>query len=170
MCRTFIAIAFFRKTSVRAALTDPSSTRWAVAVVAVVGIAAAVPSFGREWTRDVPSALAATGSGWLMWSALASWLGNWAFGAEFGKVSWWPMARAMAFAQTPGLVRATAIVEGVGTAAALVAFLWQGAAMAVVIREAYGFRDIRPSLAILAVALIPWLALQAGILLVLQAS
>jgi hypothetical protein len=152
------------------ALTSPASAKWAVAAVAVVGATSGIHAWSDTGIRGASVALAITISGWLTWSGLATLLGNWAFGADYRPVSWWSLARAFGFAQLPGVVRLVGPIDPLGSAAVVAAFASQVGAMAVVLREAYDFNGFQAPLAILGVALAPWLAVQVGILFLLSPS
>lgn len=106
-------------------------------------------------------------SGWLVLGTLVTSLGNWAFAPEGRRVGWGPTTRAIGLAQAPGLLRAIGVVDSAGLVVAIIAFLWQAVAVAAVIREAFGFRQYMPALALWAVALVPSLAIQVGLQLFL---
>jgi hypothetical protein len=108
---------------------------------------------------------AAVVTGWLGWAATATVLGNWSFGPEGTNASFWHVAKMFGLAHAPGLIRLLGVVDTFGPAPAILAFGGQALAMAIVIQDAYGLRRLHTGFAVLAVAAVPWLILQTGIVL-----
>jgi hypothetical protein len=148
--------------------TSPGHTLWALAAVGSVAVAGALP----EWHEGgVPGALPvviASISGWIIWTTVISLLGNWAFGPQHNSVSWWGAAWAIGLAQGPGVIRVLGVVEGSGPAPAIAAFGGQLAAMMLAARVSYGLRDVFRPITLILVAIVPWLILQIGVVLLLD--
>jgi hypothetical protein len=165
--RTAIGVSLLNRTSIRAALSGRSSWTGVAVMVALVGIAGATPSIVDGRISDAAAAVITTFSGWLVFGALVTSLGNWAFGHEDRRADFWPMTRALGLAQAPGLLRAIGVLESAGLAIAIFAFAWQSLAALAVIREAFGFNGRIAPAALWAVAFLPYLAVQVGLQLLL---
>lgn len=160
---TAVGIAFLNRTAVHAALSSQSSWIGAAAVVFVVGVVGALQSIVDSRFSNALADIAMAFSGWLVLGTLVTALGNWAFALEKRRAGWGPTTRAIGLAQAPGLLRAIGIVDSVGLAVSIIAFVWQAVTVSAVIREAFGFQKCLPAIALWAVALIPSLAIQVGL-------
>jgi hypothetical protein len=167
MLRTAFGIALLNRTAARAALSSQSSWIGAAVVVTVVGVATASPSIVDGRFSDALPQLAMAFSGWLVLGALVTSLGNWAFAHEGRRAGWGPLTRAIGLAQAPGLLRAFGVIDSAGLAVSIIVFVWQAVAVSAVIREAFGFQKRVSAIALWAVALIPFLAIQVGLQLFL---
>ena len=76
--------------------------------------------------------------GWVVWASVTFALGRAFLQTEDNPVQWSHLARAVAFAQVPLLLRALGIIPNLGLAIALVALVWVFVSMIVATRTVYG--------------------------------
>jgi hypothetical protein len=115
------------------------------------------------WTR-----LCLAVSAWVAWTTLVTWVGNWAFRPQRGRVSWWRVAGLTGIAQAPGALRALGVAEALGPAPAIAALGGQAVALAVAARVAFEFRGFGHPAALIAVSALPFMAAQVGVVLLLD--
>lgn len=108
--------------------------------------------------------------GWLVWTCLAYLIGVRLLGGPLTSTGWGGLARALGFAQAPGLIRVFAVVPGMGIPIALVALVWQFIAMVSAIRQALGYETTWRAIAVVAIGIVPYLAVITPIVLVLRVS
>lgn len=150
---------------------DKHAMPQAIILLMVVAIATGIGTLDNGNIGDVGPASTLVIIGWFVWSSLV-FLVSRKFrgfaprpteGVTTSRADWSSIARVMAFAQAPGLLRIFGLVSGLGLVAAMAALLWQFAAMTVGLRAVMRYESHRRALALLAIAFTPYLIIVGSI-------
>ncbi len=138
---------------------DRGATMQALLVVVLVTIASIVGGMLAGDEFDIVRGLvfgAIRGVGaWALW-ALVTWIiGTTILATKDTKANWGELARCTGFAQTPGILSVFVFVPGVGGVIALLAFVWQLAAMLVGVRQALDYTSTWRAFFVVLISLIP---------------
>ena len=138
---------------------DRGATIQAMLVVVLVTIASIVGGMLAGDDFDIVRGLAfgaIRGVGaWALW-ALVTWIiGTTILATKDTKANWGELARCTGFAQTPGILSVFVFVPGVGGVIALLAFVWQLAAMLVGVRQALDYTSTWRAFFVVLISLIP---------------
>ena len=138
---------------------DRGATMQALLVVVLVTIASIVGGMLAGDDFDIVRGLvfgAIRGVGaWALW-ALVTWIiGTTILATKDTKANWGELARCTGFAQTPGILSVFVFVPGVGGVIALLAFVWQLAAMLVGVRQALDYTSTWRAFFVVLISLIP---------------
>ncbi len=138
---------------------DRGATMQALLVVVLVTIASIVGGMLAGDEFDIVRGLifgAIRGVGaWALW-ALVTWIiGSTILATKDTKANWGELARCTGFAQTPGILSVFVFVPGVGGVIALLAFVWQLAAMLVGVRQALDYTSTWRAFFVVLISLIP---------------
>lgn len=144
--------------------SDRSATRQALAVVIVVAIATGV---------GTGSALPATEGGigtllfgivvglvgWVLWAWITYLVGTKLLSAPQTQADWGQLARALAFAQSPGVLKVFGAVPVIGLPLFIAASLWQFVGMVIAVRQALDYQSTRRAVGVVLVSCIPYILL-----------
>ena len=145
---------------------DRSATRQAVVVVIVVaiatgvGVAAAFPETGGGIGKLL-SGVAVSLVGWAIWAWFTYLVGTKLLPTPQTQADWGQLARALAFAQSPGVLKVFGAVPGIGPLLFIIVMLWQFVAMVIAVRQALDYSSLGRAVGVVALAGIPYIALTA---------
>jgi hypothetical protein len=148
--------------------TDRSATLQAVAVVIVVAIATGVGA-AAAWPETeggigkLLSGVAAGLVGWAIWAWITFFVGTKLLPTPQTHADWGQLARALAFAHSPGVLKVFGAVPGIGPFLFIAVSLWQFVGMVIAVRQALDYNSTRRALGVVLVAGIPYIVLM-GIL------
>ena len=98
---------------------------------------------------------------WAIW-ALITWIvGTTILNTEATEADWGQLARCTGFAQTPGLLNVFSFIPVVGGLISLAAFVWTFAAMVVGVRQSLDYTSTWRAFAVILIAFIPVVILNA---------
>ena len=137
---------------------DRSATRQAVVVVAVVAIATGVGSVGGG-VGGLLGGVAFALVGWAAWAGITYWVGTRLLATPQTHADWGELARALAFAQSPGILKVLGGIPGIGPPLFFAASIWQLVAMVVAVRQALDFDSTWRAVGVVLLAAIPYIAL-----------
>ena len=143
--------------------TDRTATRQAVVVVTLVAIATGIGSIEGgigQFFFGVVAGLA----GWVFWAWITYLVGAKLLPAPQTQADWGQLARALAFAQSPGVLKIFGIVPAIGPLLFLGISLWQFVGMVIAVRQALDYNSTWRAVAVVLLAAIPYILI-AGMLL-----
>ena len=142
---------------------DKNATGQAALVVVLVAIATGVGTIGISGPLGIIWGILLGLIGWAVFAGLVYWVGTNLLPKPETKADWGQVARGMAFAQSPGMLRVFAIVgaavSALGSLILFIIFLWVIAASVIAVREALDYgtetEDTLRALAVVIIAYIP---------------
>ena len=143
---------------------DRSATRQAVVVVIVVaiangvGVAAAWPEM-EGGIGKLPFGVAAGLVGWAIWAWFTYLVGAKILSTPQTHADWGQLARALAFAQSPGVLKVFGAVPVIGPLLFITVMLWQFMAMVIAVRQALDYNSTRRAVGVVLLAAIPYIVL-----------
>ena len=141
----------------REVATDVGANIEAMAIVTLVAVATGVGTIVDEGFIGLIAAIVLSYVGWIVWTALTYVVGTKLLAEDpHLDVKWSQLARVLAFAQTPGLLRVLSFVPTVGVVIVLISLVWQFFAMAVAIRHTLNYASYWRALGVMAIAFIPY--------------
>ena len=148
---------------------DRSATRQAVIVVIAVAIATGIGTAAAwpETEGGIDKLLfgVAVGLvGWVIWAWITYLVGTKLLPTPQTQADWGQLARALAFAQSPGVLKIFVAVPVIGPFLFIAVSLWQFAGMVIAVRQALDYSSTQRAVGVVLLAGIPYLALM-GLLL-----
>lgn len=151
--RRLIGAALLNRRVYEEVETDREGTWQAAAVVLLASVAGGIGRLG----LGTPTAAAFVGGvagaliGWIAWAALTYHIGTRLLPETQTKADLGELLRTIAFASSPGLLRALGVTPVVGMPAYVIASVWMLVAMIVAVRQALDFRGTGRAIAVCAV-------------------
>ena len=152
---------------------DRGSMGQALLVVVLVAVATGIGLFdegGLTRARALPAQIVLGLVGWVVWASITYLAGAKLLGTSETHASWSTVARALGFAQAPGVLRVLGILPELGILISLVTVVWQLVAMVVAIRQALDYRSHWRALGVISIGLIPYLFIVGGFNLLVEVS
>ena len=137
---------------------DRSATRQAMLVVIVVAIATGIGSVGGG-VAGLLGGVAFALVGWATWAWLTYLVGTRLLATPQTHADWGQLARALAFAQSPGVFKVLGAIPGIGPLLFFVASLWQLVAMVIAVRQALDYESTWRAVGVVLLAAIPYILL-----------
>ena len=137
---------------------DRSATRQAMLVVIVVAIATGIGSLGGG-VAGLLGGVAFALVGWATWAWLTYLVGTRLLATPQTHADWGQLARALAFAQSPGVFKVLGAIPGIGPLLFFVASLWQLVAMVIAVRQALDYESTWRAVGVVLLAAIPYILL-----------
>ncbi len=137
---------------------DRSATRQAVLVVVAVAIATGIGSVGGG-VAGLLGGVAFSLVGWATWAWLTYLVGTRLLATPETHADWGQLARALAFAQSPGVLKVLGGIPGIGPLLFFVASLWQLVAMVIAVRQALDYESTWRAVGVVLLAAIPYILL-----------
>jgi hypothetical protein len=142
---------------------DRSATRQAVIVVIVVAIATGIGSIG-SGIGGLFFGVATGLLGWAIWAWITYLVGTKLLSTPQTHADWGQLARALAFAQSPGVLKIFGAVPVIGPFLFLTISLWQLVGMVIAVRQALDYNSTQRAAGVVLLSAIPYILLL-GILL-----
>ena len=156
--------ALFERDLYRDVAANPGATREAFFIVGLAAVATGVGSLNDGWQAALRMGIIVGLSGWFLWTGLALLIGSKLLATPDTTATWIMMARALGFAQAPGLLRFLGVVPVTGWLISLIALVWVFMAMTVALREVLRYDSLWRAAAVIAIGLIPYLLIQVGLI------
>ena len=143
---------------------DRSATRQAVVVVIVVAIATGVGTAAAwpETEGGIDKLLfgVAVGLvGWAFWAWITYLVGTKLLPTPQTQADWGQLARALAFAQSPGVLKFLGVVPAIGPLLFFAISHWQFVAMVIAVRQALDYNSTGRAVAVVLLSAIPYIFL-----------
>lgn len=135
---------------------DTTATKQAMTVVVLVALATGVGAIGKTGLVGVLYGLGLALVGWVLWAWIIYLVGSKLLHTQSTHASWGQLARALGFAQSPGILKALSILPVVGGWIFLMVSLWQMVAMVIAVRQALDFTSTWRAVGVVAVAFLPY--------------
>ena len=145
---------------------DTTAMSQAMAVVAAAAAASGVGSFGSGAVTAV-GAMVAGFVGWLVWALLTWLIGTKVLPEPGTSADLGQLLRTIGFSAAPGMLNVLGVIPVLGLIVALVAAVWQLAAMVVAVRQALDYRSTGRAVLVCFIGWIVYLAISIGITLVM---
>ena len=136
---------------------DSSATRQAILVVVLVAIATGLGSFGANGLSGLMWGIVVGVIGWALWAWITYFVGTKILGTPETHADWGQLARALGFAQSPGVLRVFGILPFVGGLLFFLVSIWQLAAMVVAVRQALDYASTWRAVGVVVIAFIPYM-------------
>jgi hypothetical protein len=145
---------------------DTTAMSQAMAVVAAAAAASGVGSFGSGAVTAV-GVMVAGFVGWFVWALLTWLIGTKVLPEPGTSADLGQLLRTIGFSAAPGMLNVLGIIPVLGLIVALVAALWQLAAMVVAVRQALDYRSTGRAVLVCFIGWIVYLAISIGLTLVM---
>jgi hypothetical protein len=136
---------------------DTSATIQALGVVLLVAIATGIANLGNGDPVAFVLGIVISIAGWALWAWVTYFVGTRILGTESTHADWGQMARALAFAQAPGVLKVLGVIPYLGPVLLFLIFVWQLAAMVVAIRQALDYTSTWRAVGVAAIGFIPYI-------------
>ena len=137
---------------------DRSATRQAVVVVVAVAIATGIGSI-EGGIGNLLFGVAAGLVGWAIWAWITYLVGTKLLPTPQTQADWGQLARALAFAQSPGVLKFLGVVPAIGPLLFFAISLWQFVAMVIAVRQALDYHSTGRAVAVVFLSAIPYILL-----------
>jgi hypothetical protein len=137
---------------------DKSATRQALSVVVLVALATGIASLGTT-TIGIGGLFVGVVvgiAGWGIWAWVVYLIGTKLLPSPGTHADWGQLARALGFAQSPGIFRVFGAVPVIGTIILLVVSVWMLFAMVVAVRQALDYTSTRRAVGVVLLSFIPY--------------
>ena len=138
--------------------SDRSATRQAVVVVIVVAIATGIGSL-EGGIGNLLFGAAAGLAGWAIWAWITYFVGTKLLRTPQTHADWGQLARALAFAQSPGVLKFLGVVPTIGPLLFFAISLWQFVAMVIAVRQALDYHSTGRAVGVVFLSAIPYITL-----------
>ena len=145
---------------------DRSATGQALLVVNVVAVATGIGVLEGGVAGFFGGVILAV-VGWAVWAAITYWAGTRLLPTAQTHADWGQLARALGFAQSPGVFRVFLFVPGIGPFIFVIASIWQFVAMVIAVRQALDYDSAWRAVGVVAVGAIPYMIILSILALVL---
>ena len=141
MLRRMIGAAMLRREVYEEVEADPAATFQALSVVVLVALATGIGFLGLDGgaVSRLIIGTAMSVAVWAVWALMAYLVGVTILRTPETKADWGQLARAMGFAQSPGILRIFVFVPGLGPVIFQLTLIWQLVAVVVAIRQALDY-------------------------------
>jgi hypothetical protein len=136
---------------------DTKATKQAMTVVAVVALATGVGAIGTTGLVGMLSGLGIALVGWVIWAWIIYLVGTKLLHTQSTHATWGQLARALGFAQSPGVLKVLSILPGIGGLIFVMVSIWQMVAMVIAVRQALDFTSTWRAVGVVVVAFLPYL-------------
>ena len=145
---------------------DTTAMSQAMAVVAAAAAAGGVGSIGSGAVTAVGVMIAGF-VGWFVWALLTWLIGTKVLPEPGTSADLGQLLRTIGFSAAPGMLNVLGVIPVLGLIVALVAAVWQLAAMVVAVRQALDYRSTGRAVLVCFIGWIVYLAISIGITLVM---
>lgn len=142
---------------------DTSATKQALLVVAIVALATGIASLPTNGLSGAGIGIFVAIVGWAIWAGIVYLIGTKILPAHGTHADWGQVARALGFAQSPGIVRVFAVVPNldiifwIGSA-------WMLVAMVIAVRQALDYTSTVRAIGVVLLGFLPYAMLMIFVL------
>jgi len=138
---------------------DRSATRQALSVVVLVALATGIASLSTVGLRGLFVGVVVATTGWAIWAWLVYLVGTKILPEQETHADWGQLARTLAFAQSPGILRVLGVLPVVGVIIFFVVSVWMLMAMVIAVRQALDYTSTLRAIGVVLLAFIPYMLL-----------
>lgn len=138
---------------------DNAATGQAMLVVLLVALATGIGSLQAGGLLGLVLGILSALVGWAVWAWVTYFVGTRLFKTAQTHANWGELARALGFAQSPGVLKVLGIIPGVGPMIFALVSLWQLAAMVIAVRQALDYTSTWRAIGVVVVGAIPYAVL-----------
>ena len=135
---------------------DKSATKQAMLVVVLVALATGIGSLGTGGLAGLAVGIALGIVGWAVWAWITYLIGTTIFKTTETEANWGQLARTLAFAQSPGVLKVFGFIPVIGPLVFAIASIWQLVAMVIAIRQALDYTSTWRAVGVAVVGFIPY--------------
>ena len=135
---------------------DTSATRQAMVVVVLVALATGIGTFGSGGPAGLVVGIVAGLVLWALWAWITYFVGTTLLKTAETKANWGQLARTLAFAQSPGVLKVFGFIPVLGPLVFAIASIWQLVAMVIAIRQALDYTSTWRAVGVAVVGFIPY--------------
>ena len=135
---------------------DTAATKQALAVVAIVALATGVGAIGTTGFSGLISGVIVALVGWALWAWIIYLVGTKLLHTQSTHADWGQLARALGFAQSPGVLKVLAIIPTIGGLIFIIVSIWQLVAMVTAVRQALDYTSTWRAVGVVVVAFLPY--------------
>jgi hypothetical protein len=138
---------------------DPEAMGQAVIVIVVVALAAGIGAITSNGLGGLLVGAVASLIGWFLWAGVTYVVGTKLLPGPNTEADFGQMLRTLGFSASPGVFQIFGVIPVLGWAIALLASIWQLAAMVVAVRQALDYEGTGRAIAVCLVGFFIYLAL-----------
>ena len=135
---------------------DTSATRQAMVVVVLVALATGIGTLGSGGPAGLVVGIVAGLGLWALWAWITYFVGTTLLKTAETKANWGQLARTLAFAQSPGVLKVFGFIPVLGPLVFAIASIWQLVAMVIAIRQALDYTSTWRAVGVAVVGFIPY--------------
>jgi len=135
---------------------DTSATRQAMVVVVLVALATGIGTFGSGGPAGLVVGIVAGIGLWALWAWITYFVGTTLLKTAETEANWGQLARTLAFAQSPGVLKVFGFIPVLGPLVCSIASIWQLVAMVIAIRQALDYTSTWRAVGVAVVGFIPY--------------
>ena len=135
---------------------DTSATRQAMAVVVLVALATGIGTLGSGGPVGLVVGIVAGLGLWALWAWITYFVGTTLLKTAETKADWGQLARTLAFAQSPGVLKVFGFIPVLGPLVFAIASIWQLVAMVIAIRQALDYTSTWRAVGVAVIGFIPY--------------
>lgn len=135
---------------------DTSATRQAMVVVVLVALATGIGTLGSGGPVGLVVGIVAGLGLWALWAWITYFVGTTLLKTAETKANWGQLARTLAFAQSPGVLKVFGFIPVLGPLVFAIASIWQLVAMVIAIRQALDYTSTWRAVGVAVIGFIPY--------------
>ena len=135
---------------------DTSATRQAMAVVVLVALATGIGTLGSGGPVGLVVGIVAGLGLWALWAWITYFVGTTLLKTAETEANWGQLARTLAFAQSPGVLKVFGFIPVLGPLVFAIASIWQLVAMVIAIKQALDYTSTWRAAGVAVVGFIPY--------------
>ncbi len=135
---------------------DTSATRQAMVVVVLVALATGIGTFGSGGPAGLVVGIVAGLGLWALWAWITYFVGTTLLKTAETEANWGQLARTLAFAQSPGVLKVFGFIPVLGPLVFAIASIWQLVAMVIAIRQALDYTSTWRAVGVAVIGFIPY--------------
>ncbi len=135
---------------------DTSATRQAMVVVVLVALATGIGTYGSGGPAGLVVGIVAGIGAWALWAWITYFVGTTLLKSAETEANWGQLARTLAFAQSPGVLKVFGFIPVLGPWVFFIASIWQLVAMVIAIRQALDYTSTWRAVGVAVVGFIPY--------------
>ena len=164
MIQRMIGAAMLRTETYEEVEANDSGTLQAVTVVVLVSVASGIGNFGAAGAMALVFGIVAALAGWAFWAWITYYIGTTILRTPETHADWGQLARALGYAQSPGVLKVFGFVPGIGPVVFSIASIWQLIAADIAIRQALDYASTWRAIGVAVIGFIAY-AVVTGIVL-----
>ena len=135
---------------------DTSATRQAMVVVVLVALATGIGTLGSGGPVGLVVGIVPGLGLWGLWAWITYFVGTTLLKTAETEANWGQLARTLAFAQSPGVLKVFGFIPVLGPLVFAIASIWQLVAMVIAIRQALDYTSTWRAVGVAVIGFIPY--------------